>query len=393
MRLLLKHDDGTGQIYLNGVLEATSSVTQHTPMDSLRIGINRRDELQWKGYIDEFKIYKRALTAIEVENLYNSDTPSSASDTSWTKALDFDGSTSSSTGDYAKLNNTWKGQNPLHRTQSSIAPGDSVPSGQTAASGQPWAVASVFRATDLSTSGPSGANQEFRRQEEMSDLTIISELESTTMVVFLSTLDTSTTTSNGHQQIASFQHGLYVDFNGGSTGTVSGSINSYYSRFRFKLVDLSTGAVTDVTSGGAWTHNNYGIGNEDVSGYFYVGSYDTESSNRFQGQIASTVITTLRTGQSLPGDTEVAMIVRDPVKWMTTYKIGNPWRKPNENADYSSNFAMGSATGEQGTKIWLMGDGTSDSSSNIASQVNSSNSGQYLQLNSASSTSVSIPGI
>ena len=87
------------------------------------------------------------------------------------------------------------------------------------------------------------------------------------------------------------------------------------------------------------------------------------------------------------------MIVRDPVKRMTTYKIGNPWRKPNENPDYSSNFATGSATGEQGTKIWLMGDGTNDSSSNIASQVNSSNSGQYLQLNSASMTSVSIPGL
>ena len=106
------------------------------------------------------------------------------------------------------------------------------------------------------------------------------------------------------------------------------------------------------------------------------------------------MVTTLRTGQSLPDDTEVAMIVRDPIKWMNTYKIGNPWRKPNENTDYSSNFATGSDTGERGTKIWLMGDGTNDNSSNIASQVNSSNSDQNLQLmNSASTTSVSIPGL
>ncbi len=66
MRLFVKHDNGTSQVYLDGVLEATSSETQNTPMDSLRIGINRRDELPWKGYIDEFKVYGRALNQDEV---------------------------------------------------------------------------------------------------------------------------------------------------------------------------------------------------------------------------------------------------------------------------------------------------------------------------------------
>ena len=189
-------------------------------------------------------------------------------------------------------------------------------------------------------------------------------------------------------------YGLHVDFNGGSTGVRSGDINRYYSHFQFKLVNLSNGSVKDITSVGSWSHVNSSYGTtQDVSSYFYVGSYVTNTANRFKGQIASTVVTTLITGQSLSDDTEVAMILRNPIKWMTTYKIGNPWRKPNENTDYSSNFAMGSATGERGTKIWLMGDGTNDSSSNIASQVSSSNSVQYLQLNSASTTSVSIPGL
>ena len=189
-------------------------------------------------------------------------------------------------------------------------------------------------------------------------------------------------------------YGPHVDFNGGSTGVRSGDINRYYSRFQFKLVNLSNGSVTDITSGGSWSNVNSSYGtNQDVGGYFYVGSYVTNTANRFKGQIASTVVTTPITGQSLSDDTEVAMILRNPIKWMTTYKIRNPWRKPNENTDYSSNFAMGSATGERGTKIWLMGDGTNDSSSNIASQVSSSNSVQYLQLNSAGTTSVSIPGL
>ena len=160
---------------------------------------------------------------------------------------------------------------------------------------------------------------------------------------------------------------------------------------------ITNGSVTDITSGGSWSNVNSSYGTtQDVGGRFYVGSYVTNTANRFKGQIASTVVTTLRTGQSLPDDTEVAMIVRDPIKWMTTYKIGNPWRKPNESADYSSNFATGSATGEQGTKIWLMGDGTSDGYSDITSQVNSSNSAQYLQMKNMTSSnilSVSIPGL
>ena len=36
----------------------------------LRIGRNRAGAIQWKGYIDEVKIYKRTMDSPEVENLY-----------------------------------------------------------------------------------------------------------------------------------------------------------------------------------------------------------------------------------------------------------------------------------------------------------------------------------
>jgi hypothetical protein len=71
----VKRADGTALIYMNGVLEATSRESQPTPMYALKIGTNRREEHPWKGYIDEFKIYKRALTAQEVNNLYINDAP------------------------------------------------------------------------------------------------------------------------------------------------------------------------------------------------------------------------------------------------------------------------------------------------------------------------------
>jgi hypothetical protein len=62
----VKNDNGTSQIYLNGVLEATSSETQNTPMNKLFIGVNRALANSWKGYIDEFKVFGRAFTADNV---------------------------------------------------------------------------------------------------------------------------------------------------------------------------------------------------------------------------------------------------------------------------------------------------------------------------------------
>ncbi|MDG2198942.1 MAG: sialidase domain-containing protein [SAR324 cluster bacterium] len=64
----VKNDNGTSQIYLNGVLEATSSETQNTPMNKLFIGVNRALANSWKGYIDEVKVYGRAFTADNVTN-------------------------------------------------------------------------------------------------------------------------------------------------------------------------------------------------------------------------------------------------------------------------------------------------------------------------------------
>ncbi|MEK9618276.1 MAG: LamG-like jellyroll fold domain-containing protein, partial [Deltaproteobacteria bacterium] len=102
----VKQADGTSLIYMNGMLEATSSESQPTPMYALKIGTNRREQHPWKGYIDEFKIYKRALTAQEVNNLYINDTPSTDG-TSWNQGVDFNGSSG-----YARNPNNWNGQNP-----------------------------------------------------------------------------------------------------------------------------------------------------------------------------------------------------------------------------------------------------------------------------------------
>jgi hypothetical protein len=62
-------------IYMNGSHEVTSANAQETPLEVLKIGTNRREELPWKGYIDEFKIYSRALDSTQVCKLYKNDGP------------------------------------------------------------------------------------------------------------------------------------------------------------------------------------------------------------------------------------------------------------------------------------------------------------------------------
>ena len=372
-----------------------SLTTFDTNWEKIKIGINRVSQNHWKGYIDEVKVYGRALSATEVSNLYQNDTPSSTG-TAWSKGLDFDGSSG-----YARSANDSSSESPLHRKRTDASPtlsDGAVTAGQTAATGQPWAVASVFNVSDLSSvrnlwsQAQIDSHSGNRPNDERAKLEI--QANGKIRLFYGNESNYLKWVSSSSLISANNWYGIYVDYNGGTTGNTLNGINNnwYYSRFRIKLVDLSNGQVSDPT--GTWSESGYGTVQDVVAGYFYVGSYGPYSSgaNRFQGKISSTVTTTLKVGTALPDDTEVSLMVRDPMGWLSNYKVGNSWRKPNETAA-TTNFALGAHTGEQGTKIWLMGDGTNDSSSNIANQVNNSESNQYLQLNSVSTTSVSIPGL
>ena len=69
-------DNSTGdnkkvRVYKDGDLKtSTSNVT--TLWDKLKIGMNRNGNGGWYGYIDEFRVYNRSLTADEIEELYES---------------------------------------------------------------------------------------------------------------------------------------------------------------------------------------------------------------------------------------------------------------------------------------------------------------------------------
>ena len=64
-------------------------------------------------------------------------------------------------------------------------------------------------------------------------------------------------------------------------------------------------------------------------------------------------------------------MVTDPMQWLQDYKVGESYRRP-QHSNNSSNFQVGgSGNMALATQVWLMGDGTNDSYSNmIRNQVN-----------------------
>ena len=121
-----------------------------------------------------------------------------------------------------------------------------------------------------------------------------------------------------------------------------------------------------------------------VQGDFTIGG---RGSNRnFHGKVSSTVITTLRIGVDMPTDSEIKLMITDPMKWEDDYRINQQVRQSNfsGNVTYSPTNLY---NGYGGTQIWLMGDGTNDSYSNgIRNQVFSSDQNYTkLQFNSMAS--------
>ena len=93
--------------------------------------------------------------------------------------------------------------------------------------------------------------------------------------------------------------------------------------------------------------------------------------------------TTLKRNATIPDATEIALMVTDPVKWVTNYKVGNSYRIPN-SASENSNFQVGDTQPAQATQVWLMGDVSTDSYANGMRNYVEPNDQNWskLQLNS-----------
>lgn len=160
-----------------------------------------------------------------------------------------------------------------------------------------------------------------------------------------------------------------------------------------KLVDLVDESVTEVVWETETVVGNAGAGVTADSGLMYLGArFGSATGHRnidsINGYIAGCAVVSLAkydssrnvtgsgdsplgvpvsewTGSARkvgerPGNVEIAMFVRDPIKWVNTYREGTwDWREPDGSLNEAGLFSINNATlgaSEQSVQMWLMGD-------------------------------------
>ena len=149
---------------------------------------------------------------------------------------------------------------------------------------------------------------------------------------------------------------------------------------RFTGASSSWAVGTNKSTAANWTSGSFGYRmNREFTGDMTIGGRGANRS--FRGKIASFVATTLRQGVAMPSDAEIAEMITDPKDWLTNYKVGNAFRLPWQGTDAGWNFSLNDGSSAYSTQVWLMGDGTNDSYSNmIRNQVHPSDQ-NYTKLN------------
>lgn len=187
-------------------------------------------------------------------------------------------------------------------------------------------------------------------------------------------------------------YGVYVESDGTRLNATDATATNLADALRFKYVDLRTAVVSD--AGGSWTTTGYSMG-EAIAGSYYIGGLGTNDS--LDGKVAANVVTTLSLDVTLPTDTEIATIIRDPLKWLDDYRVGNSFRRPNYPSDTAGFNLTGSGHSASATQVWLMGDGTNDAYKTIRNQVNVNDSTttalNMVNMESSDIASVSITGL
>jgi len=187
-------------------------------------------------------------------------------------------------------------------------------------------------------------------------------------------------------------YGFYVDYDGGKlNNNYPANVQRNYNRFRIWQVHMDNGTTTRLTSYGSnsnWRSynsiNSSQLCTSDSSktNTYFVGS-QYNNTKEFRGQIASNVVTTLKLGRTLPDATEIKLLVTDPNRWLTDYKVGNSYRLPNATG-LTNSFTIGGANEATATKVWLMGNGTNDSNTRIRNQVNNTHGASILDFEGSS---------
>ena len=315
--------------------------------------------------------------------------PVQTNDTSWTKALDFSGSSERAV--QVNQNTTY---NALRMNGLSATVGGNANANYTTSlsTGRPWATAVVFKIDGNSSnqhiwnSGEGAGDTDdniYLRVDANRNIYFGWGRSGALNELFFGSLNTNT------------WYGCYIASTGERLSGANATPSNLADCFDVRL-------LSDVTNWQMYANNStstmWGLTNSttggrmdrSVLGDFTVGG---RGANRnFHGKVASMVITTLKLNVPVPTDAEIHLMITDPKKWESDYLVGNTIRQSHytTNATYSpSNIYSGYGA----VQMWLMGDGTNDSYSNMIRNQVFPNDQNYTKLNLISMVSNDIENV
>ena len=324
-------------------------------------------------------------------------TPPQTNQTPWTKALDFSGSSERAMQvDPSFYRNALKMANI-----STTVPGGNSGFTSNDSNSRPWATACVFKYDGHNS------NQHIWNLGEGSgsnDDNLYLRISSTGYLYFGWGRSGSELNECGLGGSLSTSRwwGVYIAHDGTRYSGAQATPANLADAFDIYLMRLNDAGTEWVTKVGTLTNAS---GNRSIASNWYqsgarmdrqfVGDMTIggRGANRsFHGKVASFVSTTLRRGFQMPTKEEAEMMITDPKRWLQDYKVGNPFRVPWQSGNLSF-FNVGDGSSSYATQVWLMGDGTNDSYSNmIRNQVLPSDQ-NFTKLNLISMVSNDIQNI
>ena len=319
--------------------------------------------------------------------------------TTWGKDVDFSGSS-----EHLKANNNSRSVNPLKMNdQAVLVPVHTTDSTKTSDNNnsRPWATAIVFNIDGVNVEhtiwnqgqpASQGHNNMYLRVNSSRQLIFgwgreISGYNECT----IHPLPTSPNGYLGHQA----WYGVYIAHKGQRFNGTDATAANLADAFDIRIMNNAGNNWTigsNLSVAAAWTSTGYRM-DRSITGDFTLGGRGTDRS--FYGQVASMVVTTLRTDDDMPNNAEIHEMITDPIGWLDTYKVGSTFR--HCTTDYSDYPWDTNGSEYFATQVWLMGDGTNDSYSNgIRNQVRDTDGYTKLVFNNMISNdiqTVSINGL
>ena len=146
---------------------------------------------------------------------------------------------------------------------------------------------------------------------------------------------------------------------------------------------------SEMSTSGNWVTTG-GRMDRSVTGDFTVGG---RGSNRsFHGKVAAMTLTTLEQNVAMPDDTEVKMLITDPVQWVQTYRHNGTFRMSGSPTAGTWN-GVSQFYHATGVQMWLMGDTSTDSYSNMIRNYVYPSDQNYTKLNMISMVSNDIQNV